>query len=95
MSFYEFVLASPNKPLARAYENKECSSTTHELLRELYRQYLYVGGMPAAVNKWFSNQSPLIKKSLEIRKLQNDLITEYIRDFGKYDASNKFFASNL
>ncbi len=39
MSFYEFVLASPNKPLARAYKNKDRSSTTHELLRELYQRF--------------------------------------------------------
>jgi len=95
MSFHEFVLASPNKPMARAFENKDRSSTTHELLRELYRQYLYVGGMPAAVNKWFASLSPLIKKTLEIRKLQNDLITGYIRDFGKYDINNKSLAANL
>lgn len=95
MSFYEFVLASPNKPLGRAYENKDRSSVTHLLLSELYKQYLYVGGMPASVKKWFSSKSPIIKKTLEIRKIQNDLITGYIRDFGKYDNKNKFLASYL
>jgi len=95
MSFYEFILASPNKPLIRAFKEKECSLVTHELLSELYRQYLYVGGMPSSVKKWFTSKSPIIKKTLEVRKIQNDLITGYVRDFGKYDSSNKFLASYL
>lgn len=95
MSFYEFILASPNKPLIRAFKEKECSLVTHELLSELYRQYLYVGGMPSSVKKWFTSKSPIIKKTLEVRKIQNDLITGYVRGFGKYDSSNKFLASYL
>jgi len=95
MSFREFILASPNKPLIKAFKEKDRSLVTHDLLSELYRQYLYVGGMPAAVKKWFTSNSPIIKKTLEIRKIQNDLITGYIRDFGKYDNSNKFLASYL
>lgn len=95
MSFHEFILASSNKPLVRAFKEKDRSLVTHELLSELYRQYLYVGGMPSAVKKWFTSKSPIIKKTLEVRKVQNDLITGYVRDFGKYDSSNKFLASYL
>lgn len=95
MSFHEFVLASGNKPLIRTFQNKDRSLTAHDFLSELYRQYLYVGGMPAAVKKWFTSTSPIIKKTLEVRKIQNDLITGYVRDFGKYDSKNKFLASYL
>jgi len=95
MSFHEFILACGNKPLARAFENQERSLVSHELLSELYRQYLYVGGMPAAVKKWFNSKSPIVKKTLEVRKIQDDLITGYVRDFGKYDNKSKFLASYL
>jgi len=95
MSFREFVFASPNKLLIKAFKEKDRSLITHELLSELYRQYLYVGGMPSAVKKWFTSKSPIIKKTLEVRKIQNDLIKGYIRDFGKYDNSSKFLASYL
>ncbi len=95
MSFYEFVLASGNEPLARAFEQQVRNDTVHDKLSELYRQHLFVGGMPAAVNKWFSSQSGIIKKTREVRKIHNDLIKGYIRDFGKYDAKNKFLAAQL
>ena len=95
MSFYEFVLASGNVPLAKAFEQQVRNDVVHQKLTELYRQYLFVGGMPAAVKKWCTSPAPIIQKSRQVRKIQNDLITGYIRDFGKYDAKNKFLASQL
>ena len=95
MSFYEFVLASRNAPLIRAFDNQDRNDVVHEKLTALFRQYLFVGGMPAAVSKWYSSQKPIVQKSQEIRQVQNDLIKGYVRDFGKYDANNKFLASQL
>ncbi|MFT4926681.1 MAG: putative AAA+ superfamily ATPase [Phenylobacterium sp.] len=95
MSFYEFVMAAGNAPLTRAFEQQIRNDTVHEKLTELYRQHLFVGGMPAAVKKWFTSDSAIIKKTREVRKIQTDLIKGYIRDFGKYDAKNKFIAAQL
>lgn len=95
MSFHEFVLASNNSQLAQAFENRERSLIVHEYLSDLYKQYLFVGGMPAAVDKWFTSESPIISKSQEVRKIQSDLITGYVRDFGKYSSNSKYLASHL
>jgi predicted AAA+ superfamily ATPase len=95
MSFYEFVLAANNAPLIRAFDNQDRNDAVHEKLTELFRQFLFVGGMPAAVSKWYSSQSPIVQKSQEVRKIQNDLIKGYVRDFGKYDINNKFLATQL
>ena len=95
MTFQEFVMASNNAPLARAFERAERNDTVHIKLRELYSHYLFVGGMPAAVKTWYTSQSPIVKKSQEVRKVHKGLINGYTRDFGKYDPRRKFLASQL
>ena len=95
MSFFEFVMAANNQPLIKAFKEKQRNTVVHDQLTILFRQYLFVGGMPAANAHWHNSHSPIVKKSQEIRKIQNDLIKGYIRDFGKYDEKNKLLATQL
>ncbi len=95
MTFQEFVMASGNAPLIRAFERAERNDIVHIRLSELYSHYLFVGGMPAVVKTWYTSQSPIIKKSQEVRKVQSGLINGYTCDFGKYDPKRKFLASQL
>lgn len=95
MTFQEFVMASGNAPLVRAFERGERNDTVHLKLSELYGHYLFVGGMPAAVSEWYTNQDPIIKKSTAVRRIHNGLINGYTRDFGQYDIKRKFLASQL
>ena len=95
MSFFEFVQACGNTLLTEAFIKMERSEIIHTKLTALYRDYLFVGGMPAANFKWHNSDQPIIKKTQEVRKVHDDLITGYIRDFGKYDSKNKLFATQL
>ncbi len=51
----------------------------HEELMRLFKQYVFVGGMPAAVSKWISTQS-----LQQVSQIQNDLLATYQDDFNKY-----------
>jgi len=54
-------------------------AATHELLLGHVRDYLFVGGMPAAVNAYVRSGS-----LLSALRVQDDLITSYRDDFAKY-----------
>src|SRR5207247_6201701 len=51
----------------------------HEQFSSLFKEYLVVGGLPAAVSNWVENLS--LDK---INQIQNDLLATYRDDFAKY-----------
>lgn len=53
----------------------------HERLMRLFRRYLVIGGMPAAVDSFAMNDSVL-----EVRTIQDNIKLEYRRDISKYAA---------
>jgi predicted AAA+ superfamily ATPase len=82
-SFEEFVLACNKKPLydyLQSY-NLELNipDAIHEQMLALFKEYILIGGMPAAVWSW-SNERSLPK----INQIQQDLLTTYRDDFVKY-----------
>ena len=81
MTFTEFLNAIGKPRLVEVLENRNW--TVMEMLQDelisLLRQYYYVGGMPAAVLA-FSEQKGLN----EVRSIQNQILTDYRRDFSKY-----------
>ena len=83
MSFFEFLLASGNKPLYQklaSYElNKDIPRPLHQKCLEFYYQYCLVGGMPEVVSEWMENQDPA-----SCLKLQQDLLATFRDDFYKY-----------
>ena len=62
--------ASPDAPIDEVF---------HERLKELFRIYLIVGGMPEAVSSWITTG-----QYSEVAHIQNDIITGYSADFSKY-----------
>lgn len=63
----------------------------HERMLELFRRYLTVGGMPAAVNEYINSGN-----MNEVMKIQKNIITQYKRDFTKYESvDKKLFLSNI
>lgn len=83
MSFEEFLLALNKNGLleylhAFNWENK-IPAGIHQQLMDLFKEYLIIGGMPAAVLSWVSERS-LIKVS----RVQQDLLATYRDDFNKY-----------
>lgn len=62
----------------------------HTKMMELFRLYLVVGGMPAAVNKYIE------KNNLqEVMMVQQDIIRLYMRDIAQYDPNNKLYIEEI
>ncbi|MDD5899535.1 MAG: ATP-binding protein [Lachnospiraceae bacterium] len=65
-------------------------SFIHEKMLELFRLYLIVGGMPAAVNKYLATNN-----IQEVVREQRSILNAYKRDIGKYDPQNKLYLENI
>lgn len=83
LSFEEFLLAQERHELLAGIKEftwkTGISEFTHEKLMSLFKEYLIIGGMPAAVLSWINKRSiPLIGQ------VHNDIMQTYRDDFGKY-----------
>ncbi len=84
LSFEEFLLAKKNHGLLEYIQKYQITSETvpetiHKQLMTLFKEYLIIGGLPAAVASWIKTQS-----LSDVSKIHHDLITNYRDDFGKY-----------
>lgn len=69
-----------------AYRKKEpLEETLHDRLIQLYRQYIVVGGMPEAVQKFLDHRRDLG----EARTIATDIIEQYRYDIIKYAPNSK------
>lgn len=62
----------------------------HGKIMELFRLYLVVGGMPAAVNKYIESNN-----LQEVMIVQQDIIRLYKRDIAQYDPNNKLYIEEI
>lgn len=62
----------------------------HEKIMELFRLYLIVGGMPAAVSKYIE-----CNNLQEVMAVQQDIIRLYKRDISQYDPENKLHIEDI
>ena len=60
----------------------ELMNAFHEKLKDLLRQYYYVGGMPEVVKAFVEN-----KLLNQVRSLQNEILSNYASDFSKHAPS--------
>lgn len=81
MNFEEFLEAIEETQLTSLLKTQDSMmiETFAPKLTELFRQYLYVGGMPEIVKSFRDN-----KNLQEVRRLQTDLIAAYRRDISKH-----------
>lgn len=81
MSFTEFLEAINQSRLAKFVTNKDWDNINLFLpkLKELLKQYYYVGGMPEAVLEFSENHD-----WEEVRQIQLDILESYDRDFSKH-----------
>lgn len=85
LSFKEFLTASGETPLMKAWGNQTNSAAAHSKLFDKLTDYYFTGGMPEAVRTWFELKNESIIDRLQaINKIHSDLISGYRRDFGKY-----------
>jgi len=84
LDFEEFLWANGRELLANEIRtcfenNRPMSDALHQLALELYKTYLVVGGMPAAVNEYLRE-----KRMIDAADIQNLILNTYIADMAKY-----------
>jgi predicted AAA+ superfamily ATPase len=84
MTFSEFLGARKKKLLwtqvSDAFDKKRpLTVAQHEQMNELFREYIYVGGMPEAVATFISTKDPR-----EVKRVHASIIETYKDDFPKY-----------
>ena len=83
LSFEEFLLAQGKDLLVSQIKEFSWDSNipefTHEKLMDLFKEYLVIGGMPAAVESWADKHS-----INDVSQIHNDIMHTYRDDFGKY-----------
>ncbi len=85
LTFQEFLWASGEAPLIKAFEKQLDSTAAHKQLLHKLTDYYFTGGMPEAVSRWFANsEESIISKTEAVSELHGNLINGYLRDFGKY-----------
>ncbi|MCF6226173.1 MAG: ATP-binding protein [Xanthomonadales bacterium] len=95
MTFEEFIWASKQAALIKAFEQMNMGKVAHAKLFSLLLDYYFVGGMPEAVRSWFesTNEVGVLERTKKIIQIHASLIAGYERDFGKY--SNKISAQHI
>ncbi|MCH1429127.1 MAG: AAA family ATPase [Chlamydiales bacterium] len=83
LSFEEFLSATGEQSLKEYLEcydwHTSIPEAIHLQLMKAVKEYLLVGGMPAAVKAWAETQAPE-----QIAQIQLDLLSTYREDFSKY-----------
>ena len=96
LDFEEFMLANKVAPqiidnLRKAFENKlPVDDLIHERVMDLFRLYLIVGGMPAAVMQYLQTNN--IK---DVVRIQQSILALYKKDIAKYDPENKLYLEDI
>ena len=85
LTFREFLLASGETMLLKAYDAGQNSAAAHTKLFDKLTDYYFTGGMPEAVSLWFAlaGQS-MLERVKAVSQVHADLLAGYVRDFGKY-----------
>ena len=82
-SFEEFLLALNKNNLIRVIHrftwDGEIPAYTHSELMRFFKEYIIVGGMPAAVKAWVEHES-----FFDVSKVHQNIIATYKGDFYKY-----------
>jgi uncharacterized protein len=85
LSFEEFLLALNREELVAQLKeftwSKGISEFSHEKLMTLFKEYIIVGGMPAAVSSWRTQEN-----ISDVGRIHNDILHTYRDDFGKYSS---------
>lgn len=90
MDFEEFLMANSVGELVISHikqcfiEKKTLEESLHQKLLNLFKTYLYVGGMPDAVKAYVET-----KNVYNIRSIQTDIQRFYGEDAAKYDQANR------
>ncbi len=96
LDFEEFAIANGVsdriiEALKKSFDTKtEVDNIVHEKMTELFRLYLIVGGMPAAVMQYLETNN-----LQQVIREQQSIITAYKKDIAKYDFDNKLYLEDI
>ncbi|MDR1955099.1 MAG: ATP-binding protein [Candidatus Methanoplasma sp.] len=66
-------------PLIEESFRENRNDPENDRMMELYRTFLFTGGMPKAISKWKETKDPDL-----VRMIQHEVLTTYLGDMGKY-----------
>lgn len=89
LDFEEYLMSRGENELIKMIVDCFCSNTPldtafHERVLEYYKEYLFVGGMPEAVEEFGKNQNPEL-----VRIIQQTILESYQNDMGKYNKQSE------
>ena len=89
LDFEEYLMARGENGLIELIrecynENKMLDSAFHERALDYYKEYLFVGGMPEAVEEYGKNRNPEL-----VRIIQQTILESYHNDMGKYNKQSE------
>ena len=89
MNFEEFLWANNrsdlNKEIRKCYTaNSQMAKPIHDLLMQIYQDYLFTGGMPAAILEYISADKDIVKFNRDVKR---NILNAYIYDMSKYTTS--------
>lgn len=85
LTFREFLIASGEQALIKAFESQANTAAAHSKLFEKLTDYYFTGGMPEAVQAWFSlAEKSILERIAAVSAIHRNLVMGYERDFGKY-----------
>ena len=89
LDFEEYLMARDEHGLIElireCYEaNTPLDTAFHERALDYYREYLFVGGMPEAVEEYGKNRNPEL-----VRVIQQTILESYHNDMGKYNKQSE------
>lgn len=82
-SFEEFLRARQKEKLcewiSQFHIGQDAPSEIHQQCMQYFKEYILVGGMPAAIASWIKHQS-----LEDMNRIQHDILATYRDDFSKY-----------
>ena len=96
LDFFEFCRANKVSEqiltkIAECFEKRNPIDTLiHEKMMDLFRLYLIVGGMPAAVQRYLDTNN-----LNEVLKVQQGIVQLYKKDIAKYDPDEKLYLEDI
>ncbi|MDR1975316.1 MAG: AAA family ATPase [Bacteroidales bacterium] len=79
MDFEEFLWANERENIVTFLKSNPFETTFNEVLSDLFKQYLYIGGMPEVVADWIEN-----KDVIKANEIQREILSNYRKDFIKH-----------
>ncbi|MDR1725301.1 MAG: AAA family ATPase [Bacteroidales bacterium] len=79
LDFEEFLLANDRENIVKFLKANPYETTFNEILSDLFKQYLYIGGMPEAVVDWIENRNVE-----NVNAIQAEILNNYRKDFIKH-----------